>query len=245
MDNLSVTFAWTPLPDEASYRLQLASTDAFASLLYDEIVERPATLDLDEVLPDAADMVYWRVRAAEGGRWSHTARFGAPGATDGGEESVVVQAEPVPVTPARDASIEPSPATVAWEGVPEASGYQVQVARSASFEEPVIDLTLDQTASLVLWDQLPEANALYWRVRTLFPDGSAGPWSATVPFSSAGQPAETAAEGTGEAPDPSQAQALAAGPAQHARTGRTMSLIFILVVVLGFLFTIGLAMWAI
>ena len=241
VDDSSVTFDWTPLPNTTRYRLQVATTDAFDTLVYDETVERPATIDLHEELPDDAGTIYWRVRAAEAEAWSNTAHFALPGATDLADESVVVQAEPVPVAPARTAAIEPSPATFAWESVPEASGYQVQVASDSAFDSPILDLTVDQTAALVLYDQLPEAEALHWRVRTLFPEGSAGPWSSTVPFSTAG--AEAEASGAEEERDASQDQAAAAGPARHARTGRSMSVLFILVVVVGFLLTVGLVAW--
>ena len=243
VDGSPVTFDWTPLPNTTRYRLQVAKTEAFDTFAFDETVERPATIDLDQVLSDDIGTVYWRVRAAGTEVWSNVGHFGTPGATDVSDESVVVQAEPVPVTPARNASIEPSPATFAWDGVPEASGYQVQVAGTPSFESPVFDLTVDQTAALVLYDQLPEAEALHWRVRTLFPEGSAGPWSTSVPFSTAGAEPENTASGAEEERDASRDQAVAAGPARHARTGRSASMVFILVVVLGFLLSVGLVAW--
>lgn len=239
----AVSFDWTALPETTRYRLQVATTDTFDAPVYDDTVERPASIDLHEVLPDDANTVYWRVRAAGAERWSNTAHFGAAGASTLADESVVVQAEPVPVTPARNAAIEPSPATFAWEGVPEASGYQVQVARPPEFGSPVLDLTVDRAAALVLYDQLPEAETLHWRVRTLFPEGSSGPWSTAVPFSTAGDDDERAASDPEAERDPSQDQAVAAGPARHARTGRSAALTFILVVVLGFLVTVGLVVW--
>ncbi len=242
VDDLSLTFDWTPLPNTTRYRLQVATTDTFDTLAYDETVERPATLDLHEALPDDAGTVYWRVRAVEEDRWSNTAHFATPGATDLDDESVVVQAEPVPVTPARNAVIDPSPATFTWEGVPEASGYQVQVGTTPEMESPIVDLTVDQTAALVLYDPLPEVEALHWRVRTLFPEGPAGPWSNLVSFSTVGAEEDTAS-GPDEARDPSQDQAAAAGPARHARTGRLASILYILIVVVSFLVTIGIVAW--
>ena len=244
VDSASPTFDWTPLPGVTTYRLQLAETDAFETILYDDDVERPVTINLDDVLPSDAATVYWRVRAAEAERWSGTAHFGAPGATDLADESVVVQAEPVPVTPAHEAVIDPHTATFAWEGVPEASGYQLQVAEAETFDAPTLDLTLDRAASLVLYDQLPETDGLHWRVRTLFPEGSAGPWSAAVPFSTSTDvedvSAMTAAE---EEADRADDRARAAGPASEARTSGTMSVLIILMIALGFLLSVGLVAW--
>lgn len=241
VDDSPVTFDWTPLPNTTHYHLQMATTDAFDTLVYEATVERPATINLQEEIPDDAETVYWRVRATEAEAWSNTAHFASPGTTDVADESVVVQAEPVPVAPARTAAIESSPATFAWEGVPEASGYHVQVGPNATFDAPVLDLTVDQTDALVLYDQLPKAETLHWRVRTLFPEEGAGPWSSPVPFSTAG--AEVEASEAEEERDASQDQAAAAGPARNARTGRSMSMVFILVVVVGFLLTVGLVAW--
>ncbi|MFP4228099.1 MAG: DNA-binding protein [Salinivenus sp.] len=242
VDGPTVSFDWTPLPGVTHYRLQLASTEAFAGPFFDDTVERPATVDLEEALPEEADTIYWRVRAAEADPWGGPAHFGAPGATDLDDESVVVQAEPVPVTPAPRVAVDPSTATFAWEGVPEASGYQFQVAPDSEFEAPLLDLTLDRTAAVVLYDQLPAADRLHWRVRTLFPEGSTGPWSTAIPFSTADEDAGLEAEEQEEGPP--REWAVAAGPAQEARTGRTMAVMFILVVVLGFLLSVGLILLA-
>ncbi|MFO8099540.1 MAG: DNA-binding protein [Salinibacter sp.] len=245
VDGSSVTFDWTPLPDVSHYRLQLAGSEAFAEPYLDETAERPATVDLSTVLPEGAETIYWRVRAAEADQWGEPAHFGASGRADRADESVVVQAEPVPVTPATHAAIDPSVAPFAWEGVPEASGYQLQVAPAPEFEAPVLDLTLDRTASVVLYDQLPDADRLHWRVRTLFPNGSVGPWSEAVPFSAAEDPRDEATpEGGEQEADPSESWAVAAGPARHARTGRTMAVVFMLVIVLGFLLSVGLILLA-
>ena len=71
------TFDWTPVPDADTYRLQLAASDAFETLYYDDTVDGPTSLALDDVLPDDVDTVVWRVRVETAGEmaWSTTARF--------------------------------------------------------------------------------------------------------------------------------------------------------------------------
>lgn len=245
------TFDWTPVPGAGAYRLQLAATDAFETIYYDDTVEGPTSVPLADVLPDDTTTVVWRVRAQTGPEapWSTAARFDVSGAAaDGGEFRV--EAPPVPVHPIEGDAVDAQAAGLTWEAVPEASGYQVQVGETDALDDPAVDLTLDRTTTLTLFEMLPaEASPLYWRVRALFPNGTEGPWSETARFGTEGEAAEEAMQPVDEpaAPDvdpPSPEHSpMAAGPAQEAHTSSAMALTFVVVLVVSFVLTLLLILW--
>lgn len=242
----SPVFDWTPVPDATRYRVQVASTEAFESIHYDDAMERGTALPLGSVLPDDVTTAYWRVRAEteeeERSNWSEPAHFARPAVEREAEEATLrVDAPPVPLhsESARDTPVDQSAVPFAWEGIPEASGYQLQVARTEDVSDPDIDLTVDQTTSLTLYDVLPEeATTYHWRIRPLFRVADPGPWSSPVSFAVA-PPESDEEELAPEAADP-QASARAAGPVTQGRTSWTVSLSVSLIALLGFLATIAL-----
>lgn len=244
-------FNWTSVPDATRYRVQIAPTAAFDTLHYDEETERGAALPLDHMLPDEGTAVYWRVRAEgpdeERSAWSAPAHFAVASATsETGEGAIRVDAPPVPIQPegTRDTPVDRSAVPFSWEGIPEASGYHLQVGPTENFDDPSVDFTVDQTTSVTLYDVLPqEVTSFYWRVRPLFRDAGAGPWSRPVPFT-VSPPATDAEDRAPEAADP-QASARAAGPVTHARTSGAFSLFVSLLVVLSFVATILLILFSI
>lgn len=248
-------FRWTLLPDVDAYRLQIAASEAFETIYLDEVVEGPTDVRLAEVMPDDAVAGVWRVRAEadEETHWSATAAFAVADEEEADEAEFLVDAPPVPVRPIQEEAIDPEEATLSWEGVPEASGYRVQVSEDDGFDEPLVDLTLDRTPHLTLFDTLPTENGtLCWRVRALFPNDTEGPWSETARFDTATIPAaeeELAAEGeepggTAESP-PVERSPVAAGPARQSQTSNAMVFTFISVLLVSFLLTLLLIMWAI
>lgn len=249
------TFDWTPVPDADSYRLQLAATDAFETIYYEDTVDGPTSVTLADVLPDDVEIVVWRVRAETGPEapWSTSARFDISGRTEDTGE-FLVDAPPVPVYPLDRDAVDARAAAFTWEAVPEASGYQLQVGSSESFDDPIVDLPFDQTTSLTLFEMLPaDAPSLYWRVRALFPNNTEGPWSDIAVFGTD----DTTSEANEDSDDPAAAPAspdtgspsmktspMAAGPAQKAHTSSVMAVAFVLVLVVSFLATIALIMMA-
>lgn len=236
------TFDWTPVPDATHYRVQIADSEAFESIYYDETTARQTALSLNDVLPDDAATACWRVRAetddSKPSSWSdpaHFARSAPERATDAA--AVRVDAPPVPLHPTDDSPADRAAVPFSWESVPEASGYQLQVAANEDFADPTVDLTFDQTTSVTLCEMLsPEHSPFYWRIRPLFRVADPGPWSAPVPFT-VGQPPEEEQDLAPEAEDP-ESSARAAGPVEHARTSRGLSLAVSLIAVLTFIATI-------
>ncbi len=245
VDTEPPVFSWTPIPGATRYRVQVAGTEAFESVRYDDVTERGAALPLGSMLPDGATTIYWRVRAEteeERSVWSEPAHFAVPAAERAAEDAALrVDAAPVPLQPegTEEAPVDQGAVPFSWEAIPEASGYQLQVAPTESVADPHVDLTVDRTTSVTLYDVLPvEAATYHWRIRALFRVADPGPWSSPVAFAVA-PPATEEEDLAPEAADP-QASARAAGPATEARTSRALSLTVSLIAVLSFLATIAL-----
>lgn len=244
------TFDWTPVPDATTYRLQLAASRAFETVYYDEAVDGPTPVPLEDVLPDDADAVVWRVRTETGAdaSWSIPARFSVSEPDTEGDEQFLVNAPPVPIYPVREDAVDVRRAAFTWEPVPEASGYQLQVGTTEGLAEPVVDLSFDQVTSVTLSEQVPaDASPLYWRVRALFPNDTSGPWSDTAVFGTdpetgEEEPTPDDAPSSTEAPSPKNSP-MASGPAQEARTSTAMAMTFVLVLVVSFIATILAIMW--
>lgn len=242
------TFDWTPVPDAETYRLQLAASDAFETIYYDETIEDVPSLSLADVLPDATTTVCWRVRAETDAEapWSLPAHFEVAEADAAADEGqFLVDAPPVPIHPIDGDTVDPQAVAFTWEPVPEASGYQLQVGPTEAFDDPVVDLPFDQVTSLTLFDRFSaDASTLYWRVRALFPNDTEGPWSRTALFRMEVESEEADADSAEEtAPAPSDRSSpkdspVAAGPARQARTSSTMAMTFVLVLVVSFVATI-------
>lgn len=247
--NESQTFDWTPVPTADRYRLQIAATEKFEETYYDDVVERPATLNLSTVLPEGMEEAYWRIQVEEGvgeTPWSVPARFEMARSDEQDGADFLVNASPVPRYPTEGDAVEGQAAAFAWEAVPEASGYRLQVGQDADFDDPDLDLTVDQVTSLSLFGLLPkDAGSLVWRVRALFPDQTEGPWSSRTTFrTEAGAARETTK--TRAAASKSDAEVAsaegtpqAAGPSATGYTSRAMAITFIIVLVVSFVATVA------
>lgn len=244
VDTEAPEFQWTPVPDVDHYRVQIADSDDFDSIYYDEAVDLETSIPLESILPTGTTTAVWRVRAETSdwtSPWSDVARFSIGSTAAEPRDALVVDASPVPLHPTEETSANRNATTFAWEPIPEASGYQLQVGRSEKFSDVDVDLTLDQTTSLTLYKTLPkEGSTLYWRVRSLFPHSTPGPWSEAVAFELSPLPApETEAPSERDGTEAStQGDPLQAGPAQQSQTSSTLSLTVALLAVVSFVVTI-------
>jgi hypothetical protein len=108
--------------------------------------------------------------------------------------------------------------------VPDATGYDIQVATRSDFSQLLLDTTVQPTASFSPKQPLPpQASTLYWRVRAQRSDGPTA-WSAP-------QPVTPSADGQ------------ASIPVRHARTSGSLALLWIALIIGSFGFTIGLLYW--
>lgn len=78
------------------------------------------------------------------------------------------QAVPHPEAPPEGALVDAQAVPFAWTEVPGASGYVLQVAADADFEDVLVSLSTGPTTALTLYDTLAarDETDLHWRVRT-------------------------------------------------------------------------------
>ena len=147
---------------------------------------------------------------------------------------------PHPQTPIDDAPVDGSAAIFAWETVPGALDYRLQIATDADFEEPICSVETGETTALTLYEMLPEDGSThYWRVQAKTAAGWQD-WSQPATFKAA--TAQTAAAhqrqqlpsvelGSGAAPstDPE-----ANAPYRVSYTTRRASLVFFTIMILSF-----------
>jgi hypothetical protein len=187
----ATAFEWSQVPDAASYHLQIAPSEAFDTLLFDSDVGGLTHLTVYDAVPQDGSTYHWRVgvRTDDGDtRWSDAASFAA-------EESVAASAAvrraeeaaraPTPESPTGGAPVDGRSANFAWNGVPQALRYELQVAGSSDFDDP---LTVEpgSTTVLTLYSLLPtDGSTFFWRVRALHPDKEWTRWSDPARFTAA------------------------------------------------------------
>ena len=73
-----------------------------------------------------------------------------------------------------DGAQEETSVVLAWEAVPGAESYEVQLSTSEDFSSPLVDGSVDSTQLPV--EALPADSSVYWKVRPVVQE-STGPWS--------------------------------------------------------------------
>ena len=169
----AVTLRWAASPPAVGYRLQVARQAEFSAPEIDQ--ELAAVTAASLVL--APGNYHWRLagRPAPGERGP----FGA---------ARQFSLQPLPDAPQADAP-QASRQGVAWgwRAVAQAQGYQVQAAHEASFANPLLERRVDGLQVLL---PLTEPGRFVLRVRSVGPDGEAGPfgaphWVDVLPFAAA------------------------------------------------------------
>jgi hypothetical protein len=178
---------WPALAGAAGYRAQL-----FADAQTRQLLQEQRVTDAQAQYATLADGRYWlRVRgiAADG--------LEGLDAVVPLEMQRVVElppAAPVPrlaaplpaASPAEDDTVTAEAVVFAWTAVDTTRAYRLQVAASADFVQPVVDLVVNNNAGFNLVQarvELP-AGAWYWRVAGVAEDGSVGAFSPGRPFTS-------------------------------------------------------------
>ena len=153
LERVALQFPFAPVNGAVRYRAQLARDAAFNDVLMDGLFEAPPARFAG--LPDGD---YWlRVRAID--------EAGLEGYDV--SRAFALRARPEPPQPDM-----PIAATLAWQPVPEASGYRVQVSRDAAFKELAGQWDSPTTS---VETGLPPG-AYVWRVASLRGNGQPGPW---------------------------------------------------------------------
>lgn len=133
-------------------------------------------------------------------------------------------AAPRPLPAITETAGSPPRITFRWDTVPDATGYDLQVAPRSDFNQLLLDTSVQPTRSFTPTQPLPsQTPTLYWRVRAQRTDGPTA-WSApqTITPSTDGQ---------------------ASSPVRHARTSDRFALFWVALIIGSFSLTIGLLYW--
>lgn len=209
---LSFMLSWNAVSGAETYRLQLASDAAFASIVRDSSGIVGTTLSIAGLTNSTA--YFWRVSASNTAgtssfstSWSFTTIMAIPGV-------------PTLASPSDGATDLTTSPTMTWHASSDAVSYHVQVATDAGFTTLVrndsgITVTNHQTASLNF------QSTYYWRVRAKNPAGVSdfsSAWSFTT--TAAAPAAPVLAIPANDAIDLSLTPTLAWYPAERATSYR-------------------------
>lgn len=163
---LNWPLTWQPLDGAAAYRVELAASDAFATLLWQRLVDAPRAS-----LPDLPDGVYYvRVRGVD--------EIGLEGLNVA--RKLVLDARPqppLPLSPQQDEVFRATAPTLRWTASSDAAAYRLQVASDERFEAIEVDRQGLQENAFEL-EGLADPGVYYWRLFSIDADGEQGPVSA-------------------------------------------------------------------
>ena len=189
VEDAAPTLQWTAVPNATTYHVQVAPSDSFDTLLFDSNVGDLTSITLYDVVPQDGGTYVWRVRAETASNkapwWSETASFtmvegiAAASAT---RRSQSPGDGPSLQEPTNGAPVNGQSAMFHWDPVPGAEGYEVQLASSPDFDDPVT-VEPGQTTKLTLYGMLPvDESAFFWRVRAMRPNHAWTDWSEAARF---------------------------------------------------------------
>lgn len=154
---------WETVPGARAYRVEIASSARFATLLWDQ-----QTGDARVTLPDFPDRSYWvRVRGIDG--------IGLEGRAASLEFELDARPRaPLPLSPPDGAVVRAAQPRLAWTDSDDAAHYWLEVARDAEFE----DLVLTRTRLAGTQFESPgfgSPGAYFWRLASVAANGETGP----------------------------------------------------------------------
>ena len=161
----NVDLVWTADDTAPTYLIQVSTESGFGSLVVSKEQTEP-TLPLEGLRK--AKTYYWRIRASNAAgttSWSPTYQF-----RTGSSLSRPIKTNII---------LTASSATLTWDGSPDASSYQVQLAATDAFEPVLLQNAVNDTVHTV--ENLQPNTTYYWRVQA--GDGSLwSEWSPTASF---------------------------------------------------------------
>ena len=166
-------FSWTPVENAANYEVQVDDSQNFDSPNFGTRTTSTSyrlTGSLDQGL------YYWRVRALNA--YDTASAWSAPW-----KLTIVLPPDPPLLkSPGRDTQFESTKLMAfAWQGVPTAAQYQIQVDNTPNFSSPEFQTSAAVTS--ITANQYFQTGQYSWRVRSLTNNSIAGAWSEVWNFS--------------------------------------------------------------
>ncbi len=158
------------VPGAVAYRVQLARGNEFEQVVFEAMWDTPH-VGLPE-LPNAYYVVRVRAVHVAGLEGRHAERL---------VELAVRPAPPTPIEPPDGAVSSVTPLRFRWDSAAAGLIYRFQLARDATFSEPIEDLPGLRDSSISLERALP-SGVYHWRVASSHPEQEEGPFSAVRTF---------------------------------------------------------------
>ncbi len=169
---LAPNLSWNEAPRAERYRIQVSTTQSFASFVVN-VETTGRNYQARDLIPNRT--YYWRVRASNSGgdgEWSSTFLFVTVNAN--------TTTAPVLSLPGNDAENISSPLQLVWQPTTGASSYRVQLSLDADFSTRVVDTT-GVTSTFFILSDLLTSERYYWRLSSLNQAGESA-WSETRTF---------------------------------------------------------------
>jgi subtilisin family serine protease len=170
---LPVALSWNASFGATSYRVQVSTSSAFTTTVYDHAGISSTSVSVSGLAPST--LYYWRVNATNAAgtsNWSTVRNF-----TTG---TGMGPAAPTLVSPANGANNVPRSPTLTWNASSGATSYRVQVCWDPSFNTNVYDRSGITSTSTVVTG-LAGKTLHYWRVNATNANGTSK-WSTTWSF---------------------------------------------------------------
>jgi FlgD Ig-like domain len=169
----TLTLKWNPSAGATSYRLQVATDNAFTALVFDDSTLTGTSKQIGPLLNNKT--YFWRVKAkndAGASAWSSVRNFTTEGPS--------VPPTPTLNSPANGATSQPTTLTLKWNASTGATSYRLQVATDNAFTALVFDdSTLTGTSKQI--GPLLNNKTYFWRVKAKN-DAGASAWSSVRNF---------------------------------------------------------------
>lgn len=158
---------WTANPEASAYRVEIATEDQFATILWQQRGEYARV-----ALPDLPDGSYYlRVRAIDD--------LGLEGKNTTLALNLDVRPEaPIPLSPSEGKVVRGSTPELQWTTAPDAARYRLEIANDKAFGELLLDVH-DVTGSRYETNAFSETGTYYWRLTSIAADGEYGPAGVT------------------------------------------------------------------
>lgn len=163
----TVSFTWSPYPESQEFWLQIATDPHFSNKVYDNSVGNNNSINISG-FPNTGVRYYWRIKARNTVGWSIYSNA---------KNFVSGQSIPVLNSPVNASFTGGTIISFAWNQVPNATRYILQISTNSSFSNLVLNSYVN--SNQISLSNFPNNGAeFYWRVVPVYSSGTGQYWSA-------------------------------------------------------------------